>query len=186
MVINTAGLGTGTHTLVLESYDQASNGVESTLKTDTVQIVITVPEPTLATFTEDLELVSIVSGVESQWTLPVINPGNTILTEVRFDADPLISQYLKYDRDTNVVSYDGETISSLSGVNLVNIGLNLVNSVGENLYTQLVTVVPDLDVPSTPAPEEAEDNTPTTEDFASGEVEQGTADNSNSAPDAET
>ena len=60
-----------------------------------------------------------------------------------------------------MVSYDGETISSLSGMKLVNIGLNLVNSVGENLYTQLVTVVPDPEEPST-------------------------ADNSNSALDAET
>ena len=101
--------------------------------------MITTPNPvalpTLASFTEDLELVSIISGAESQWTLPDINPGNTVLTEVRFDADPLISQHLKYDSDTNVVSYDGKTISSLSGIKLVNIGLNLVNSVGEKLYT---------------------------------------------------
>ena len=98
MVINTTGLEAGAQSLVLESFDQASNGVESTLKTDTIQIVITAPNPvalpTLASFTEDLELVSIISGVESQWTLPDINPGNTILTEVRFDADPLISQHL--------------------------------------------------------------------------------------------
>ena len=91
--------------------------------------------PTLASFTENLELVSIISGAVSQWTLPDINPGNTVLTEVRFDADSLISQHLKYNSDTNVVSYDGETISSLSGIKLVNIGLNLVNSVGEKLYT---------------------------------------------------
>ena len=44
VVINTDGLSAGEHTLVLESFDKASDGVESTLKTDSITIVITEPE----------------------------------------------------------------------------------------------------------------------------------------------
>ena len=44
MVIDTDGIELGEHTLFLESFDQASDGVESTLKTDSITIVITEPE----------------------------------------------------------------------------------------------------------------------------------------------
>ena len=77
--------------------------------------MVTEAESILATFIEDLEIITIVSGSESKWTLPDINPGKGILTEVRFNADPFIAQYLKYDSDTNVVTYDGEEISGLYG-----------------------------------------------------------------------
>ena len=40
MIIDTAGLSPGEHTLILQSFDEGST-VGSTLKTDTIKIVIT-------------------------------------------------------------------------------------------------------------------------------------------------
>ena len=190
MFVQTEGLPAGEHTLVLESFDKASDGVESALKTDTILIVILEPEPqaTLATFTQSLEPVSITSGIESEWTLPDIDPGKDILTVVRLDADPLISQYLRYDSVANSVIYDGEEISSLSGARFVSISYTLVNNFGENLYTQVVSVLPNSELQSAPEPEQ---NPPTTEEPASSEVTSESIDediaaaaNSNSAPKA--
>ena len=134
MIIKTAGLEAGEHTLILESFDEASDGVESALKTDTITIVILEPEPqvTLAIFTEDLEAAFILSGTKSSWILPDINPGEVELSEVRLDADPLILQHLKYDSLANSIVYDGKAIGALTPLELVNLDITLVNSIGEN------------------------------------------------------
>ena len=47
VIIDTAGLPLSNYTLVLESYDENSDGIESTLKTDTIQIVIIFEEEVL-------------------------------------------------------------------------------------------------------------------------------------------
>ena len=67
MIIDTLGVALGEYTLVLESFDQDSNGVESTLKTDTITIVIAepTPEPIQEPATESIELPSIISEVKS-------------------------------------------------------------------------------------------------------------------------
>ena len=189
MVIDTTSLEAGgEHTLVLQSFDQASNGVESTLKTDTIIIVILEPEEPRATFTQSLETVSITSGTETEWTLPDIDAGKGTLTEVRLDADPLVSQYLKYKSVTNSVIYDGEVISSLSGAKFVSINYTLVNNFGDNRYTQAVYVYANPEMLSTPDPEY---NSPTTEEpTASEEASESidediaAAENSNSATKA--
>ena len=72
MVINTAGLEVGEHTLVLESFDEASNGVQSTLKTDKITVIVTEPstdkedilceDPSLACFADNLATKVITSG----------------------------------------------------------------------------------------------------------------------------
>ena len=68
MVIDTTGLESGEHTLVLESFDEASNGVESTLKTDTITITITesVNQEILDTFSENPIEISATTGVPGQ------------------------------------------------------------------------------------------------------------------------
>ena len=68
MVINTTGLEEGEHTLVLESFDEASNGVESTLKTDTITITITggVNQEILDAFSENPIEISATAGVPDQ------------------------------------------------------------------------------------------------------------------------
>lgn len=43
VIINTAGLTLGEHSLVLQSFDENSDGVESTLKTDTITVIVTEP-----------------------------------------------------------------------------------------------------------------------------------------------
>ena len=81
MIIDTTGLEAGEeHTLVLQSFDQASNGVESTLKTDSITIVIIESVSALTNFTQSLAPASIISGTESDWTLPDIDFGNVALT----------------------------------------------------------------------------------------------------------
>ena len=159
MIINTAGIEPGEYSLVLESFDEASNGVESALKTDTITIVILEPEPlaTLAIFTDDLETAFVLSGTKSSWILPDINPGVVELAEVRLDADPLILQHLKYDSLANSIIYDGKAIGALTTLKLVNLDITLVNSIGENSYTQLVTVSPNLDPLLPSEPEEGKD-----------------------------
>ena len=112
------------YTLVLESFDTNSDGVESTLKTDTIQIVIAEPEleleespcedPFQACFLDSLEFVTIFSGTQSEWSLPEIFEGNQALTDVRIEYDSLIAPYLSYDSLKNEISYDGLQINSLT------------------------------------------------------------------------
>ena len=80
MLIDTTGLATGNYTLVLQSFDENSGGVESTLKTDTIQIVVN--EPILPFFTENIEAAVIYSGTKVSWTLPKIDPGYSPLTSI--------------------------------------------------------------------------------------------------------
>ena len=126
MVIDTTGVDVGEHTLVLESFDEDSNGVESTLKTDTIQIVITEPELELeledspcedssqACFLDNLEFATIFSGTQSEWSLPEIFVGNEALIDVLIKYDSLIAPYLSYDSQKNEISYDGLQINSLT------------------------------------------------------------------------
>ena len=69
--------------MVLQSFDENSDGVESTLKTDTIQIIIFgCTDPLLPCFTEVLELAVIYSGTKGSWTLPNIDPGYSPLTSI--------------------------------------------------------------------------------------------------------
>ena len=86
VIIDTAGLKQGEHTLILESFDQASDGVESTLKTDTIIVIVFEPpiedivsdpptndiieDPSLACFADDLTVEVITSGEKVEWFLP--------------------------------------------------------------------------------------------------------------------
>lgn len=67
----TAAAGTE-YTLVIESFDTNSNGVESTLKTDSIEILIIDPIEESTFFSEELEPESMISGEEKDWTLPSI------------------------------------------------------------------------------------------------------------------
>ena len=119
-----------------------------TLKTDTIKIVITEPElfTTLATFTENIEPVFIISGTKSQWILPEITSGVAVLLpEVSLKTDPFVLQHLKYESTANAIIYDGKYIGDLTAMKLVNLEITLVNTSGENLYTQLVIVSPNND-----------------------------------------
>ena len=99
----------------------------------------------LATFTQSPATASIISGIESDWTLPDIDSGNVALTEVRLDTDSLILKHLEYDSVANKIRYDGEEINALKAMKLVTLNITLVNSVGEAPYSQLVIVSPNQD-----------------------------------------
>ena len=70
MFINTSGIALGEHTLILESFDSNSKGVESTLKTDSVTIIITeeegVNQEILDTFSETPIKISVTAGALGQ------------------------------------------------------------------------------------------------------------------------
>ena len=95
MVINTSGLELGEeHTLVLESLDQASNGVESTLKTDTITVIVIeqsiCEDHSLACFADNLATEVITSGEKAEWHLPQIIEGEKTLAEVTVLPDSLL------------------------------------------------------------------------------------------------
>ena len=120
MSIDTTGLTPGLeYTLLLESFDTNSDGVESAFKTDTIRIVITEPEspcedPYQACFLDSLEFATIFSGTQSEWSLPEIFMGNDTLIDVLIEYDSLIAPYLSYDSQKNEISYDGLQIDSLT------------------------------------------------------------------------
>ena len=66
--------------------------------------------------------------------------------------------HLKYDSVTNSIIYDGEEISWLTTLKLVNLEITFVNSFGENSYTQIIAVSPSVSalLPSEPDEEEEE------------------------------
>ena len=68
MFIDTTGLEPREYSLVLESFDEASNGVESTLKTDTITITIIggVNQEILDMFSENLIEISATAGISDQ------------------------------------------------------------------------------------------------------------------------
>lgn len=74
VIIDTIGLPPGEYAIKLESIDNNS-GVFSTLKTDTLTIVVLEPQATLATFLEELSVQVITSGQQVEWRLPPIDEG---------------------------------------------------------------------------------------------------------------
>ena len=66
--------------------------------------------------------------------------------------------HLKYDSLTNSIIYDGEEISGLTTLKLVNLEITFVNSFGENSYTQMIAVSPKISplLPSSPDEEDEE------------------------------
>ena len=83
------------------------------------------------------------------------------MKEVRINPDSLIAKHISYNSRTNTISYSGEEIESLTSAKMVKIKITLVNSFGENPYSQMVMVFP-IDVPISP-------DSPITEELATDE-----------------
>ena len=80
------------------------------------------------------------------WILPEIRSGvDDLFPEVCLSTDPFVLQHFKYDSTANAIIYGGEEIGDLTAMKLVNLEITLVNTSGENLYTQLVTISPNND-----------------------------------------
>ena len=134
--INTTGLSIGEHTLILESYDTESDGVESALKTDnvTIQVIQEVTDCPLATFTEEVEAKTIVSGEKSKWSLPEIDACEDTV-QIVIVPDSLMLNYITYDEKSAEISYDGSLIPAVSTQNrFATISITLVNSAGSSSY----------------------------------------------------
>lgn len=129
MIIDTSDISLGEHTLILESFDEASGGVESTLKTDT--ITVNVVKPSLAYFAENLAIQIITSGEKVEWYLPEIIEGEPALEGVTVLPDSLLANYITFDQSTRKVSYDGMLIQGVSsGSKFVKLSITLADSAG--------------------------------------------------------
>lgn len=117
--IDTSDVSLGTYELVLESFD-ANSGVYSTLKKDTIQIVVTEPAPSLEEPSGPGEsdpdgMKTITAGAGESWRLGLIDDFDQ-LAEVRVQySPPNLATYLDFDADKRVFTYNGkEGISQFS------------------------------------------------------------------------
>ena len=94
VAIDATGIAPGEYTLKFESFNK-NVGVLSALKIDTITIVVyDVVEPvtySLATFTEELQVQTIISGKDVEWTLPAVYGGGGSLKDVIVKPDTLIA-----------------------------------------------------------------------------------------------
>lgn len=72
-----------------------------------------------------LDPVTISSGTQSSWSLTEVDTYITNLTNVRVDGDPLLLAFLKYDKSSNKLSYNGNLIAGLQTIKKVQIELIL-------------------------------------------------------------
>ena len=89
---------------------------------------------------EELKTETIISTEFKDWSLPPIAENRATLEDVRIEADPLIADQISYDKSTHKISFSGKGISSITSQQLVIIKIILVNSFGENSYSQLVMI----------------------------------------------
>ena len=54
--------------------------------------------------------------------------------------DPLLSDYFKYSIKSNNVTYDGTVIAGVTRQTFVNVKITLINTAGENLYSQSIVI----------------------------------------------
>ena len=168
--IDTTGLAVAEYTLVLESFDADSDGVKSTLKIDTVTINVisraAVGCP-VATFTETLQVLTIVSGEKSEWTLPTIESCDRTLQKVTVQPDSILANYITYDDKSSKISYEGSLIQGASTQNrYAKIGITLTNSAGSTPYEQsLIVFFPSQDTKIQPdaSVDDSETNDPVIE-----------------------
>ena len=122
-----------------ESFD--TNGeVFSTLKNDIITVIVLEATTELASFMSPVETVTIVSGTQLEWSLPEIDGGEAEVYGVQLDTDPLLTDYLKYNIKSNNVTYDGTVIAGVTRQTFVNVKITLINTAGENLYSQSIVI----------------------------------------------
>lgn len=129
MIIDTAGLSAGEHTLVLQSFDENSK-VGSTLKTDTITIVITTES--LPTFVENPSDETLVANQEKRWELPEIVEGAYPLAKVLLRPPEQLKSLLSYDQDTNTITFAGSKDLLALSTDFTAIIVTLVNENGNS------------------------------------------------------
>lgn len=118
-----------------------------TLRTDTITITVLDPAATLATFIENLAIVTITSGEKAEWNLPVVFDGGTELETINVEFETEYAAHFTFDEDSLVFSYDGVAFEGLEG-QLTNLfGITLVNSAGENRFIQSIIITVPIEVP---------------------------------------
>ena len=87
------------------------------------------------------------------------------LKEVRIEPGSLIADQISFDQRSNSISFNGEEIESFTSSKMVKIKITLVNSFGENPYSQMVIVFPTVDStsPDSPASDVPDTDEPTHE-----------------------
>ena len=131
----------GQFSLILESFDENSHGVESTLKTDTVTVTILVGVPK---FAESLASQSIIVGHKMEWKLPEIISPDGAQTQVELEStDSRIKNRITMDLESMTVSYDGEAVDGVSSQTIFILQFTLTSSYGSATYTQTVIIGPE-------------------------------------------
>ena len=90
---------------------------------------------------------------------------------VVFESDPRIAAYLTYSTALNTMSYDGKKITGLMSNQFINSKITLVNTAGENLYSQSIVIY----LPQEQSPLSTQDEAAPEEDSASEENSEDTA-----------
>ena len=72
--------------------------------------------------------------------LPQIVENQTPLENVRIEADPLIAKQVSYEINSRTITFSGENFGSFESPKIVKINISLVNTFGENTYSQIVVV----------------------------------------------
>ena len=97
---------------------------------------------TLATFAEELGLLAILSGKETDWTLPEIQNGGSTAIEISVAVHPILREYVEFSSATKQFSYNGEIIEGLLETTFVSIEITLTNEAGSNTIELPVIVYP--------------------------------------------
>lgn len=129
------------------------------------------------TFTTELTSLSLSSGEEHSWTLPLLEPATTLSIE----ADPLIADHINFNSITNKITYTGDPIESLTAWKAVSIQINFVDSVCVSTYSQTVMVFPPTPEPVQEPEEEVVTEEATETESASSAGETTSSGSANSA-----
>ena len=72
--------------------------------------------------------------------MPFIVENQAPLENVRIEADPFIAYQVSYEANTRMITFSGKDVGSFESPKIVKVKITLVNTFGENPYTQIVVV----------------------------------------------
>ena len=150
VIIDAVDVDEGEYLLRLEYFDASAFSLGSTLKADTIQVLVVVP------FVE-FETASIVSGVPSAWTLEAIDPKTDLdeFSQILVEPNALIAPFIDFDPESYRLVYSGALITDLTRLTSVQIEVTIVDAAGMYSYSffQQVILLPGETEPEEPAEE---------------------------------
>ena len=143
VVIDAINLSAGTYTLILESFDR-NGGVFSTLKTDIITVTIVAVTTVVKQTKIPDQVLVIISGEKTDWTLPKASSSEESAVVVKFD--PFIASYLQFSEEKMTISYNGTVIEGLKDqVKMADILITYMNATSWETFVQRVIIYPQLE-----------------------------------------